>query len=145
MKLFLGLVFLFFLALGWAGLSDSAQQTLFSLFHAAQSGDASELKIQAKEQLLSQNPEEKRGALIEDLKRNLGSIKEQTVSKNPGSKSAESFASIISESEKILDELDSLNKAQPIESRAFKKLLDAIIPGPAATTTPLQCVPSDNS
>lgn len=103
-------------AVVWYYIPEPTKDKVVNFTGKAVQSDPKELPTLAKEEFLP-NPEEKREILIGELKKNLENIKTGT-----------DLPKSIAESEKLLEELKTLNQEKPISASVFNRALDLILP-----------------
>lgn len=132
------------IAFGWFYIPNNAKNKMLAFVGAAVERDSGEIKNIFKDAVLPENPEEKRGILIQELKKKLKEIKETAVlpplansklksagllDKNASSKIKE----LISSSESAIEKLEEANGDKSVTEKITERVIEIILPSKEKT------------
>lgn len=115
------------LAVAWYYVPEPTRNKVVTFTGKAAEQEPGRITELAKEEFLPKDPVEKREILIGELKKNVESIKTGT-----------DIPKSIIEAEKLLAELELVNKEKPIASNVLNRALDLVLPSKAQECVPTQ-------
>lgn len=119
------------IAVGWYYAPQNIRDQLTAFIGIAARRDTGEIKNFLQDSVLPQDPKERRGVLIQELKKNIAELKKRSDPSGTKEKIAApnvKTEAIIGASEKALDELDKSNEDKPVSQTITERIIEKILP-----------------
>ncbi|MBI2640837.1 MAG: hypothetical protein HYW91_03055 [Candidatus Sungbacteria bacterium] len=125
---------IFTIAAGWYYTPIQIREKLTAFIGVAATRNTGEIKNFLADSVLPEDPKERRGVLIQELKKNIAEIKRQSDPKSANDKSpaakaqTETTQELIGATEKALEELEKSNEDKPASQTVTERIVEIILP-----------------
>lgn len=122
---------IFAVAVGWYYTPQNIRDQLTAFIGLAARRDTGEIKNFLADSVLPQDPKERRGVIIQELKKNVAELKRRSDPKSAKEKTATpkvTTEAIIGASEKALGELEKSNDDKPVSQTITERIIEKILP-----------------
>lgn len=121
-------VFLFGFAVVWYYLSPATRDKTMAFIGSALQRDTREIAATLVDEFTPESPQEKEKALFSKLKENFTEVKSVLNKQDKESAAKNDVEKVLAESEKLVQELEAINKEDGVKEKLMDRVLDSVFP-----------------